>query len=116
MKSFARPVDLEKRLGGDISRVFGPYLGDELPKYVRAFPYLEYYLASGRQVIGAPAGASNTSDWLSLPDHPRYAHNIKAFAECCMEAGAEGIVTTAWYNFPFEALYPSLLATAQFAW
>ena len=116
MKSFARPVDLEKRLGGDFSRVFGPYLGDELPKYVRAFPYLEYYLASGRQVIGAPAGASNTSDWLSLPDHPRYAHNIKAFAECCMEAGAEGIVTTAWYNFPFEALYPSLLATAQFAW
>ncbi|MFC1713277.1 family 20 glycosylhydrolase [Candidatus Poribacteria bacterium] len=116
MKNFARPVDLEKRLGGDFSRVFGSYLGDELPKYVRAFPYLEYYLESGRQVIGAPAGSANTSDWLSLPDYPRYTHNIKAFAERSLEAGAEGIVTTAWYNFPYEALYPSLLATAQFAW
>lgn len=116
MKNFARSVDLDKRLGGDFSRVFGSYLGDELPKYVRAFPYLEYYLASGRQVIGAPAGAANTSNWLSLPDYPRYAHNIKTFAERVHEAGAEGIVTTAWYNFPYEALYPSLLATAQFAW
>ncbi len=116
MKIFARPVDLCKRLGGDFSHVFGPYLGDEMPKYVRAFPYLEYYLSSGRTVIGAPAGGSNTSDWLSLPDYPRYAHNIKTFAERCMEAEAEGIVTTAWYNFPYEALYPSLLATAQFAW
>ena len=116
MKSFARPVDLNKRLGGDFSRVFGSYLGDELPKYVRAFPYLEYYLASGRPVMGAPAGASNTSNWLGLPDYPRYAHNIKTFAERILEAGAEGIVTTAWYNFPYEALYPSLLATAQFAW
>ena len=116
MKNFARSVDLEERLGGNFSRVFGPYLGDELPKYVRAFPYLEYYLASGRQVIGAPAGASNTSDWLGLPDYPRYTHNIKTFAERSVESGAEGIVTTAWYNFPYEALYPSLLATAHFAW
>jgi len=116
IKIFARPVDLRKRLGGDFSRVFGAYLGDEMPKYVRALPYLEYYLASGRTVIGAPAGASNTSDWLSLPDYPRYTHNIKTAAERCLEAGAKGIVTTAWYNFPYEALYPSLLATAQFAW
>jgi hypothetical protein len=116
MKIFAESVDLEKRLGGDFSRVFGQYLGNELPKYVRSFPYLEYYLASGRKVIGAPAGGSNTSDWLGLPDYPRYTHNIKAFAERSLKAGAEGIVTTAWYNFPYEALYPSLLATAQFAW
>jgi len=116
MKNFARPVDLEKRLGGNFARVFGAYLGDELPKYVRAFPYLEYYLESGRPVIGAPAGAANTSDWLGLPDYPRYANNIKTFAERAYEADAEGIVTTAWYNFPYEALYPSLLATAQFAW
>jgi hypothetical protein len=116
MKVFAESVDLEKRLGGNFSRVFGQYLGDKLPKYIRSFPYLEYYLSSGRKVIGAPAGASNTSDWLSLPDYPRYTHNIKTFAERSLEAGAEGIITTAWYNFPFEALYPSLLATAQFAW
>jgi len=67
-------------------------------------------------VIGAPAGASNTSEWLGLSDFPRYAHNIKAFAERCAEAKVEGVVTTAWYNFPLEALHFSLLATAQFSW
>lgn len=65
MEIFARPVELGKRLGGNFSRVFGSYLGDELPKYVRAFPYLEHYLASGRPVIGAPAGAEGitTTAW-----------------------------------------------------
>ena len=116
LKVFARPVDLQTRLDADFHRVFGSYLGNELPKFVRAFPYLEYYRASGRKVFGAPAGASNTSEWLGLPDYPRYAHNIKTFADRCLEAGAEGIVTTAWYNFPYEALLPGLLATAQFAW
>lgn len=116
LKYFAKPKDLRTRLDTEFLREFGPYLGSDLPKYVRAFPYLEYYRASGRPVFGAPAGASNTSEWLGLPDYPRYTHNIKTFADRCHEAGAEGIVTTAWYNFPHEALYPSLLATAHFAW
>ena len=116
LEVFAEPVDLKARLGGKFAEVFGPYLGEEVPRYVRAFPYLEFLQDSGHRVIGAPAGLSNSSAWLNLPDYPRYAHNIKTFAERCAEAGAEGLVTTAWYNCPPEALYPSLLATAQSAW
>ncbi len=116
LAAFAQPVDMRTRLGGEFAAVFGPYLGDELPRYVRAFPYLEFLQDSGHRVIGAPAGLSNTSEWLNLPDYPRYVHNIKAFADRCAEAGAEGLVTTAWYNCPPEALYPSLLATAQSTW
>jgi len=116
LAAFAEPVDLTRRLGGAFSEVFGPYLGSQRPKYVRAFPYLEYYQAHGHRVIGAPAGASNTSEWLGLPDFPRYGHNIKAFAERCAEAGGGGLITTAWYSFPPEALHFSLLATAQFTW
>lgn len=116
LRVFGKPKDLQQRLDAEFLRVFGSYLGNELPKFIRAFPYLEYYRDSGRKVFGAPAGASNTSEWLGLPDFPRYTHNIKTFADRCEEAGTEGIVTTAWYNFPYEALYPSLLATAQFAW
>jgi len=113
---FAQPVDLTKRLGGEFSQVFGPYLGDQQPEFVRAFPYLEYYQAHGHPVIGAPAGASNTSEWLCLPDFPRYGHNIKAFAERCAETSGKGIITTAWFNFPPEAFYFSLVATAQHTW
>ncbi len=116
LAAFAQPVELDEGLGPELLRVYGAYLGDQLPKLARAFPYLEYYQAAGRNVIGAPAGASNTSEWLGLPDFPRYAHNIRTVAERCAEAGAQGLVTTAWYNFPPEALYFSLLATAQFAW
>jgi len=116
LAAFAQPVDLTKRLGGEFSQVFGSYLGDQQPKFVRAFPYLEYYQAHGHPVIGAPAGASNTSEWLGLPDFPRYGHNIKAFAERCAEASGKGLITTAWFNFPPEAFYFSLIATAQYAW
>lgn len=116
LATFAEPVNLEERLGPEFMRVYGAYLGNQLPRFVPAFPYLEWYRAAGRHVIGAPAGASNTSEWLDLPDFPRYAHNIKTFAERCVEAGADGIVTTAWYNFPPEAFYFSLLATAQYTW
>jgi hypothetical protein len=116
LAAFAQPVDLNRRLGPGFRKVYGSCLGDQLPKFVPAFPYLEHYQAAGRRVIGAPAGASNTSEWLGLPDLPRYAHNIKTFAERCAQVGAEGLVTTAWYNFPLEALQLSLLATAQYTW
>jgi len=87
---FAQPVSMEKDLGEQFLQVFGGYLGDQLPKYVRAFPYLEYYQAHGRHVICSPTCSGNTSDWLSLPDFPRYGANIRSFADRCIEAGAEG--------------------------
>ena len=116
LRDHARPVELAETPGPEFLRVYGPYLGDELPKFVRGFPYLEYYQAAGRNVIGAPAGPGEASEWLGLPNFPYYAHNIKAVTERCVHAGAQGIITTAWSNFPPEAFYPTLLATAQFTW
>ena len=100
------------RLEEDFLRVYGPYLGDQTPKYVRAFPYLEFYQDHGRRVICGPTCSGNTSYWLELPDFPRYGHNIGAFAERCQEAKAEGLVTTSWYNRAPEVLDHGLLATA----
>ena len=97
-------------------RVYGGCLGGDLPRYVRAFPYLEHYQERGRRVICGPTCSGNTSHWLDLPDFPRYGHNIRAFAERCGEARAEGLVTTAWYNRAPEVLDFGLLATAQATW
>jgi hypothetical protein len=116
LRFFSHPTGMEGRLEEEFVRVFGDYLGDQMPKYVRAFPYLEFYQDRGRKVIGAPTCSGNTSDWLTLPDFPRYGHNIATIAQRCMEAKAEGVVTTAWYNRAPEVLYQGLLATAQFTW
>jgi len=116
LEVFADPTDMSARVGGEFAKTFGPYLGDGLPRHARAFPYLEFLQDSGHRVVGAPAGLSNTSEWVNLPDYPRYVHNINAFADRCCRAGAEGLVTTAWYNCPPELLYLSLTATAQSTW
>jgi hypothetical protein len=116
LEVFSEAVDLEQRLESEFQQVFGDYLGEHFPKYLRSFPYLEYYQAQGRRVLGAPTCSGNTSEWLTLPDFPRYGHNITTFADRCREAQAEGIVTTAWYNRPPELLNFGLLATAQSTW
>ena len=113
---FGHPVSMADEITPEVHRVYGKYFGGQLPKFVRAFPYLEYYQEHGRRVIGGPTCSGNTSDWHALPDFPRYGANIKAFADRCIEAGAQGIVTTAWYNRPPEILYHGLLSTAQFTW
>lgn len=116
LRFFGAPVPLLTDLGEEFLRVYGKYLGDRVPKYVRAFPYLEYYQDHGRHVICGPTCSGNTSRWLDLPDFPRYGCNIRAFAERCQEADAEGLVTTSWYNRAPEVLDFGLLATAQASW
>jgi hypothetical protein len=51
---FARPVRLDADLTEEYLGVYRGYLGEDFPKYVRAFPYLEYYQERGRVVYGAP--------------------------------------------------------------
>ena len=95
---------------------FGRYLGPGFPKRIRAFPFLEHYQELGFRVIGAPTGCGNTSTWRQLPDFPRYGENIHAFSRRIHAAGALGIVTSAWYPVPPEALMPGILFTGQFTW
>ena len=116
LERFARPARLDQDLTEAYLAIYREYLGDDLPRYVRALPYLEYYRDRGRVVYGAPTCSGNHSFWHTLPDLPRHGDNIKVFADRCIEAGAAGLVTTAWYNRSPELLHFGIVATAQFTW
>lgn len=116
VRHFARPLDLARTLTPAFMERFGRYLGPGFPKRIRAFPFLEHYQELGFRVIGAPTGCGNTSTWRQLPDFPRYGENIHAFSRRIRAAGGLGIVTSAWYPVPPEALMPGILFTGQFTW
>ncbi|MFW5866973.1 MAG: family 20 glycosylhydrolase [Armatimonadota bacterium] len=113
---FAKPVRLDEDLGEEYLSVYRDCLGDGFPRYVRAFPYLEHYQGRGRTVYGAPTCSGNHSYWHTLPDIPRHGDNMKTFADRLIEAGAEGMVTSAWYNRSPELLHFGIVATAEFTW
>ena len=116
LRHFASAVDLGQTLDETFRKEFAPYLGPYFPKYVPAFPYLKYYQDKGRTVIGAPTCSGNRSTWHGMPDFPRYGQNIKTFADRCIECGAAGLVTTAWYNRIPEMLVQGMILTAEFTW
>ncbi len=113
---FTRKLDFNHDLSADFMARFNRYLGPDFPKRIRAFPYLEYYQDLGFKVIGAPTGSGNTSTWRLLPDYPRYGANIHTFSQRLHAASALGIVTSAWYPVPPEAIIPGITYTGQFAW
>lgn len=116
LERFARPVRLDEDLTEEYLAVYRQYLGDLFPKYVRALPYYEYYQDHGRVVYGAPTCSGNHSFWHTLPDIPRHGDNIKVHADRCIETGAAGMITSAWYNRSPELLHFGIVATAQFTW
>lgn len=113
---FARPARLEEDLGDAYLSAYREYLGDRFPKYVPAMPYIEYYQDRGRTVYGAPTCSGNHSYWHTLPDLQRHVENIKTFADRCIQGGAAGMITSAWYNRSPELLHLGIVATAQFTW
>ena len=84
LERFARPVRLDQDLTEAYLEVYRDYLGHDLPRYVRALPYLEYYQDRGRTVYGAPTCSGNHSFWHTLPDLPRHGDNIKVCADRCI--------------------------------
>jgi len=76
LQQFARPSALAETLSEEYLATYRRYLGEQFPKYVRAFPYLEYYQDQGRVVYGAPTCSGNHSYWYTLPDLPRHGENI----------------------------------------
>jgi hypothetical protein len=113
---FGCAVDLAEALDPPFRSEFSRYLGPLFPKAVNAFPYLEYYQDKGRTVLGAPTCSGNQSVWHGLPDFPRFAANIKTFADRCIATGAPGLVTTAWYNRIPEMLVQGMILTSSFTW
>lgn len=116
MKNFIKYVPLEDNLGNNFLKLYEPYLGDEFPKRIKGFPYLEFYKDKGFKVIGAPTCLGNGDDYNTLPNYWRFIPNIRTCAERCIEANAEGIVTTAWYNYNPTMFMMGLGATGQFSW
>ncbi|MBO3804275.1 MAG: family 20 glycosylhydrolase [Candidatus Brockarchaeota archaeon] len=107
----------EEELGPKYLSYFKRYLGGGFPKYLRAFPYIEFYQDNGFQVIAAPTAIGDGELWHGLPNFARFVPNIRAFARRCIENGkVPGLITTAWYNYPPEILYLGLVATAKFTW
>lgn len=117
MKNYSRPARLRSKLGHEYLGVYGKYLGDAFPRWIRALPYLEYYQDRGHDVITSPTGMGNGDTRDGVPNFERFEHNIQTHAKRCKDNGkALGMITTAWYNMPPELLYQPLIRTAQCAW
>ncbi len=116
MMKFARPADLERELGGQFMDVYGKYMGGGFPKYIRGFPYIEFYRDRGFDVICAPTCLGNTDSYYTLPNYKRFIPNIRAAAVRSREAGALGVITTAWYNYHPLLFHNGLAAGARFSW
>lgn len=115
-KTFGIGCDLERDLSPAYLEHYRSYLGDQFPKYVKAFPYLEYYRDQGFRVISMPTALGNTDNYLGAPNQPRFIANIRCFAERSVEAGAYGMLTSDWFPFP-EAAYPfGITLAGQYAW
>jgi hypothetical protein len=72
MKTFIRPVNLKESLSKKFMDLYGGYFGDEFPKRVKAYPYIEFYMDKGFQVIGAPTCLGNGDDFHTLPNYWRF--------------------------------------------
>ncbi len=105
-KVFGKACKLD---GGDLNpeylERYRSYLGEQFPKYIRAFPYLEYYRDQGFKVIAMPTALGNTDNYLGAPNQARFTANISTFAKRSLETGAMGMITSAWFPFP-ETAYP----------
>lgn len=116
-KTFGKPTDI---LGGglkhDYLERYLPYLGDQVPQYFKAFPYIEYYQDQGFKVIAMPTSLGNSDNYLGAPNQARFTANVRTFAERSIAAGATGMITSDWFAFP-ECAYPFGIALAgQYSW
>ncbi len=117
MKDYSEAARLKGSLGKAYMSEFGRYLGDGFPKWIRAMPYLEYYLDRGHDVITSPTGMGNGDTTDGVPNFARFDDNICTHARRCAERKrALGMICTAWYNMPAEMLYQPLIRTAMCAW
>lgn len=116
MSNFATGVPLEESLSKSFMDLYGPYLGEQFPKRIKGFPYLEFYRDKGFKVIGGPTSLGNGDNYHTLPNYWRFIPNIRTICERTMEAGVEGVITTAWYNYHPTMFHLGIGATAQFSW
>lgn len=113
---FGKGCDLENELAPAYLERYRPYLGEQFPRFVKAFPYLEYYRDQGFRVIAMPTALGNTDNYMGAPNQARFIANVRTFAQRVVETDAYGMLTSAWFPFP-EAAYPfGITLAGQYAW
>jgi hypothetical protein len=116
LNDFTDRIDMLKELPAQYLATYRKYLGEGFPRMMKAYPYLEYYKDQGFRVITMPTTMGNTDNYLGAPNQARFTANVMTCAKRTKEAGAEGMIASAWYPFP-EAAYPYGIALAgQYAW
>ena len=108
--------DVVETLGPDYMARYGAYLGDEVPKRFKAYPYIEYYMDQGFRVVGMPTTLGNTDNYLGMPNQARFTSNIRVCSERIARAGALGVITSAWYLFPSPLFPIGISTTGQYTW
>ncbi len=117
MLNISFPFDVEAELSGRFMDEFGKYLGDDFPKFFRAFPYLEYFQDKGYDVIAAPTAMGGREEVFGTANFERFFHNLHTFSARCKENGCTlGLINTFWWDVPPEMLYHGILMTGQFTW
>lgn len=116
LRDFTGACDMVNDLSPEYLATYQKYLGEGFPRMMKAYPYLEYYQDQGFKVITMPTTMGNTDNYLGAPNQARFTANVMTCAKRTKEAGAEGMIASAWYPFP-EAAYPYGIAlTGQYAW
>ena len=108
--------DMVATLGPDYMARYGAYLGDEVPKRFKAFPYYEYYMDQGFKVVGMPAAVGNTDNYLGLPNLPRFTSNIRICSQRAVESGALGVISSMWFRFPTPYYAIGICTTGEYTW
>lgn len=118
VREYCQLVDVKSLLATLEAKEFAEkYLGNAIPQYFNAFPYVDYYRDLGFEVMGAPSTLGNSLDDIyGLPNYARFRCNIREFAEKTKRSGIQGMITSAWFNFPPEIIHLGIIDTAQNLW
>jgi len=110
-------VDLSSELSEEFLFLYGKYLGDEFPKYICPFPYLDFYLDKGFKVIGAPSVHGCGMGYI-LPNPVLGSANTSLFSRRLSQQKSEGMITTWWMSeaIPFEVCWYATIVAADSSW
>ncbi|MHC4295512.1 MAG: family 20 glycosylhydrolase, partial [Planctomycetota bacterium] len=99
MLNASKPADIEAELNEQFMEEFGKYLGSRVPKFFRAYPYIEYFQDKGFDVIAAPTAMGGTEELFGAPNFERFFHNLHTAATRCKQnARTLGLINTSWWN------------------
>jgi len=96
----------------------------EYPLYGSSLPWVRFFIAQGRKVIGASAAKGADGFAAFCPMFGPRLDNVATWALGAKEEGAEGVISTAWSRYdgltnpcePFELGWYTYVASGAFYW